>query len=130
MAWAYLFVTKVVDDLRIRYSYSSHAFFIHILLMPVGGQKAQLIIFGVTAPRTIPGLDVATTYYYSLTSYNTDNQALTISNGHFETSTTGTVIPLANHQIRIYPNPVPESFHISGIAENTWLVITDITGKI
>ena len=80
---------------------------------------------------TIPNLDLKTDYYYSLTSYDKDNQALTISNGSF-TTTDGTGIDnlFVNNQISIYPNPVSESFRIGGITEPAVVRILDISGKI
>ena len=77
---------------------------------------------------TIPDLDSGTAYYYSLTSYDEDNQALTVSNGDFKTSITGIDTPLVN-QIGIFPNPVSENFRISGITESTVVSISDISGK-
>ena len=79
---------------------------------------------------SISDLNLATTYYYSLTSYNSDNQALTISNGNFTTSTSGIDVLFVNNQISIYPNPVSESFRISGITKPVVVTLLDITGKI
>ena len=78
---------------------------------------------------TIPDLDLATAYYYSLTSYDADNRALTVSNGNFTTSASGMDVPFAN-PIRVYPNPASESFRIGGITGNTAVTVSDISGKI
>ena len=80
---------------------------------------------------TIPDLDLATTYYYSLTSHDANNNALTISNGNFSTTNeTGIDNLFAGNQLRIYPNPVSESFRISGLTKPTGITISDISGKI
>jgi len=80
---------------------------------------------------TIPDLNLATTYYYSLTSYDVNNYTLTISNGNFSTTNeTGIDNLFAGNQLRIYPNPVSESFRISGLTEPTGITISDISGKV
>jgi len=79
---------------------------------------------------TVPNLNLSTTYFYSLTSYDKNKQALTISNGNFATSTAGIVETGHAPSLQVYPNPVSESFRIGGITENTLLKIADITGKI
>ena len=79
----------------------------------------------------IPDLDLATTYYYSLTSYDADNYALAISNGNFSTTNgAGIEDVFANNRLQIYPNPVSESFRISGITEPIVVTLLDISGKI
>jgi len=80
---------------------------------------------------TVSGLDPESVYYYSLTSYDANDDALTVSTGHFTTSSlSGTDIPVVNNEIRIYPNPISSYFRISGIEENTVVTVSDITGKI
>jgi hypothetical protein len=71
-----------------------------------------------------------TAYYYSLTSYDSNRYALTISNGDFNTTTTGIDNPFAVHSVRIYPNPVQAGFYVSGIEGTARLKVLDISGKL
>lgn len=61
------------------------------------------------------------------------------SNGLFTTTYYSDIVPLpgatgieipAINAIQVYPNPVKESFRIDGIAENTAVTVSDISGKI
>jgi hypothetical protein len=61
----------------------------------------------------IPNLSAETQYFYSLTSYDSDNFTLTMSVGDF-TTLAGTAIDevATERNIRIYPNPVKDVLHI------------------
>jgi len=83
-----------------------------------------------TLSCTVPNLDASVQYYYSLTSYDNKQYPLTVSNGGFITlSLNGIIIPQTDNQIRIFPNPVSDSFHIGGIEENTLVTVLDMVGK-
>jgi len=79
---------------------------------------------------TIPGLDLATTYYYSLTSYNADNQALTISNGNFTTSTVGVEALSVSGQLQIYPNPAKDDIFIESDLPISRVEIYSLSGSL
>jgi len=66
---------------------------------------------------TISNLEQETTYYYSLTSYDAGNNALTMSNGNFKTTdgTVGMEHIVVDNQLKIYPNPTTGQLTISGV---------------
>jgi hypothetical protein len=74
-------------------------------------------------------LNTGTTYYYSLTSYDSNDYTLTVSNGDFSTTVTSIVETLRATSLRIYPNPVSDGFHIAGIVGEAHVIVTDIAGK-
>ena len=81
---------------------------------------------------TISGLSKSTTYYYKLTAEDKDKNVLKNEQGKFTTLKV-TNIPVINgttNSINIYPNPVSESFRISGITALTAVTVLDINGKI
>lgn len=79
----------------------------------------------------IPDLELATTYYYSLLSYDANNYTLTISDGDFTTSAkVGIDTLFVNSLLHIFPNPVTESFTISNITESVEVKLFNISGKI
>jgi len=81
---------------------------------------------------TISGLSESTTYYYKLTAEDKDKNVLKNEQGKFTTLKV-TNIPVINgttNSINIYPNPVSESFRISGITALTAVTVLDINGKI
>jgi len=81
---------------------------------------------------TISDLEQETTYYYSLTSYDAANNALTISNGNFKT-TDGTVEienVFVDNQLKIYPNPTTGLLTISGATSPQNIEIYDNTGRL
>ena len=72
-----------------------------------------------------------TTYYFRLTAIDNNDIVIRDEQGDFKTLTpTDIHIVDATTNVSIYPNPVLESFRIRGIAENTQLIIVDISGKI
>jgi hypothetical protein len=79
---------------------------------------------------SIPDLIAETQYYYSLTSYDAEDYALTIAVGDFTTQSLGLGIEsVENSEIRLYPNPVRESFRIAGLVALTPVTVTDVSGK-
>jgi len=78
----------------------------------------------------IPNLDSATSYYYSLASYDSDSQALTISNGNFTTTTIGIDIPFASNQISIYPNPAKDDIFIKSDLQISRVEIYSLAGSL
>ena len=49
---------------------------------------------------------------------------------NFVEDCTSSISKVSQNEIDIYPNPVSESFNISGLTENTFITILDINGKI
>jgi hypothetical protein len=79
--------------------------------------------------HTVDGLQAGEDYYYSITSYDAEDYALTIAVGSFETPLTSGIETVESRKIRIYPNPVRESFRIEGLTVPTPITVTDISGK-
>ena len=93
-------------------------------------ENGNLLRAGQTLSCSVPDLNQNTQYYYTLTSYARDEYPLTISNGNFRTqATTEIETPISAPAIRIYPNPVTESFYIGGMSENMVVTVSDICGK-
>jgi uncharacterized repeat protein (TIGR02543 family) len=85
-----------------------------------------------TLSCTVPDLNEETRYYYSLTSYNSDNEALTVSAGNFSTVTTGIDDFSANAELRIVPNPVTDFFKVVNDfkdLKNLKVRVTDAGGR-
>jgi hypothetical protein len=79
---------------------------------------------------SIPNLIAETQYYYSLTSYDAEDYALTIAVGDFTTQSSGLGLEsVENSEIRLYPNPVRESFRIIGLTAPAQVIIADVSGK-
>ena len=81
---------------------------------------------------TMDGLSDNTTYYYSFVVKNENDDIIKEEQDSFTTLPNPSQIPLikATNNFGIYPNPVSESFQISGIVENTLITIIDINGKV
>jgi len=81
---------------------------------------------------TIDGLSENTTYYYSLVVKDESDGIIKEEQDSFTTLRNTSQIPSidAITNFSIFPNPVSESFRISGITESASLTIIDITGKI
>jgi hypothetical protein len=80
---------------------------------------------------SVPDLTAKTQYYYSLTSYNSDNYALTIAVGDFTTLVASGIENVENPKIRIYPNPAKDDIIIeSGALKIEKAEIYDLTGKM
>jgi hypothetical protein len=79
--------------------------------------------------HTVDGLQAGEDYYYSITSYDAEDYALTIAIGSFETSAGSSIETVESRKIRIYPNPVRESFRIDGFTAPTQVIVTDISGR-
>jgi hypothetical protein len=54
--------------------------------------------------------------------------AATVADIILEKSLTG-IIPVEKASLRVYPNPVQESFRIEGITVPTQITVTDVSGK-
>jgi hypothetical protein len=79
--------------------------------------------------HTVNGLQAGADYYYSITSYDAEDYALTIAIGNFETPLTSGIESVERRKIRLYPNPVKESFRIEGLTTPTQVTITDVSGQ-
>lgn len=80
----------------------------------------------------ISDLITETQYYYSLTSYDAGNHALTIAIGDFTTQVGTGVNDVGTPSLRIYPNPVKDVLHIDILfSEKTgYLTITNLSGHM
>jgi len=78
----------------------------------------------------IPGLDLATAYYYSLTSYDAGNEVLTISNGNFTISTVGADALSVSDQLQIYPNPAKDDLFIKSELQVNRVEIYSLAGSL
>ena len=83
-----------------------------------------------THAYTIKNLSENTIYYYTLTIKDENSNIIKNEQGDFTTLAANQIPEIkATNALNIYPNPVSESFRISGITENTLVTITDISGK-
>jgi hypothetical protein len=78
---------------------------------------------------TVTDLNLGTKYYYAITSYNENEEVLTVSSGDFST-TVNSIDNLSDNGISIYPNPIDDSFRLSGITAPTEVTVTDLSGRI
>ena len=78
--------------------------------------------------HSVQGLQPDTDYYYALTSYNADNQALTMASGDFTTQSVSAINQVENIVIHAYPNPVSERLYISEATQS--IEIYDTTGRL
>ncbi|MDR2804423.1 MAG: leucine-rich repeat protein, partial [Dysgonamonadaceae bacterium] len=92
--------------------------------------NGQLILRSDTPlSYTLMGLLAGTQYYYTLTSYDSEDEVLTAYAGEFNSLPTGIDNLVIGSAIRIYPNPVAERFRIDGIGGSTQIIITDVHGQ-
>jgi hypothetical protein len=76
-------------------------------------------------------LNNGTEYYYSITSYDDTDEVLTASAGNFSVATPTAKDELSvNTGVRVYPNPVSESFRIIGLTAPAQVDVTDVSGKV
>ena len=80
--------------------------------------------------HTVPNLSPETDYYYTLTSYNANNQAVTISSGDFSTPLVSSIATIETVLVRVYPNPVKDILYINSNAVVESVMIYDTVGKL
>jgi hypothetical protein len=78
---------------------------------------------------SIPNLIAETQYYYSLTSYDAEDYALTIAVGDFTTQSGLGIESVEDSEIKLYPNPVKESFRIAGLTAPTQVTVANVSGR-
>jgi hypothetical protein len=78
---------------------------------------------------TVDGLQAGEEYYYSITSYDAEEYALSVVVGSFETAIALGIESVESREIRIYPNPVTESFRIAGLTAPTPVTVTNAAGQ-
>jgi hypothetical protein len=78
---------------------------------------------------TVDGLQAGEEYYYSITSYDAEEYALSVVVGSFETPIALGIESVESRGIRIYPNPVTESFRIAGLTAPTQVTVTNTAGQ-
>jgi hypothetical protein len=78
---------------------------------------------------TVDGLQAGEEYYYSITSYDAEEYALSVVVGSFETAIALGIESVESREIRLYPNPVTESFRIIGLTAPTPVTVTNTAGQ-
>ncbi|NDW19016.1 T9SS C-terminal target domain-containing protein [Dysgonomonas sp. 216] len=93
--------------------------------------EGSLRMAGERISYTLQDLSAETMFFYTLSAFDSEhNNIVSFSDSFTTTAGTSIEVIVSDSKLRVYPNPVLESFNVNGLEKDSFLTICDMTGKI